>query len=315
MLGIELSKWNGNWDAAKAKSAGAAFAFIQASQSTYADPFFQANWSNAKAADLFRGACHCLDNSKSAREQAQFFLELLHDDQGELPVAIRLEEKSFKSENELAVEFLKEFIENIMGQGITPIIGTSANSWPDPGGVSSDWTSFPLWVADYSSHENPQIPTPWTQWTYWKYSETGDGEAFGAESFDIHLNTFRGTLADLLNLTKSTTTLRLEQRIFNLEQHIHDIDQFVCFLQDPAENRVAEDIDLDEAPSPALTHATCNANSLNIRSGPGLSYQIVGTLLINQRVRVVERQDDWAHIQEPEGWISEKYITYERCMH
>ena len=311
MLGIELSKWNGDWDAAKAKSAGAAFAFIQASRSTIPDPFFQANWSKAKEADLFRGACHCLGNTIPAREQAQLFLELLDSDQGELPAAIQLEEKSFESENELAVEFLQEFIENLIGQGMTPIIGTSAKSWPDHDGISSGWTSYPLWVADYTSQDNPQIPTPWTQWTFWKYSETGDGETFGAESYDIHLNTFRGTLADLVSLTKSTTTLRLEQRIINLEKRIHDIDQFVSFLQEPVANPDTENSEMDEVNSSSQTYALCNANSLNIRSGPGMSHQVIGTLRVNQRARVIERQEEWAHIQEPDGWISEKYIAFE----
>jgi GH25 family lysozyme M1 (1,4-beta-N-acetylmuramidase) len=311
MLGIELSKWNGDWDAARAKSAGAAFTFIQASRSISPDPFFKANWSKAKESDFFRSAYHCLDNTAPASEQAQIFLELLDGEQGELPASIQLEEKSFETNNELAVEFLQEFIENIMSQGMTPIIGTSAKSWPDCDGIFSDWTSYPLWVADFISLHNPQIPTPWTQYTFWKYSETGDGETFGSESFDIPLINFRGTLADLVSLTKNTTTLRLEQRITNLEKRIHDIDQFVSFLQEPAVNPDIENAEMDEGNSSAQTYALCNANSLNIRSGPGMSHQVIGTLLVNQRVRVLERQDEWAHIQEPDGWISEKYVAFE----
>ena len=311
MLGIELSKWNGEWDATRAKSAGAVFALIQASQSTTPDPLFSSNWSKAKDANMFRGAFHCLDKAKPAQEQADCFLGLLDGDQGELPIAVQFETKDFESTEELAIGYLREFIEKVKAQGVTPMIAASAKSWLDPEGNLSDWSQYPLWVADHASEVTPQIPAPWTQWAFWKFSEKGDGETFGTESFNIYLNTFHGTLSDLLDLIKGTSAHKHEERIQNLEQRIHDIDHFVSLLQDPVDP-VYETVEKENGRTIHQVYAVCNANSLNVRNGPGLSHPVISTLIQNQRVRVLGRQEDWAFIQEPQGWISEKYIAIEQ---
>jgi lysozyme len=311
MLGIEISKWNGDWDAARAKSAGAVFAFISSSQATIPDPAFLDNWSKAKEANLFRGACHYLDNTKPAQDQAACVIDLLTGDKGELPLAVRLESKSFENTEDLAFEYIKEFIDRVKVEGITPMIATSANSWPTTNSNSLNWAQYPLWVADCSSTETPQVPAPWKEWAFWKFTEKGDGETFGTESFDIHLNSFNGTLINLLNLINRTTTQTLEERILNLEQRLHNIDQFVSYLQAPISSPAAEKPEMDDELETAQVYAVCNANSLNVREGPGLSHQILGTVLYNQRVRVIDQQGGWVRIQEPEGWISEKYLGFE----
>ncbi len=311
MLGIELSKWNGEWDAARTKSAGAHFAFIQASQATHPDPFFQANWTKARDANLFRGAFHCLSKSESAHEQAEFFIELLSDDQGELPVAVQIEPEEFEASEDLAIEYLQEFIERVKAHGMTTLIASPAETWVDPDGKFMDWTQFPLWVTDCASETTPRVPSPWVEWAFWKFSEKGDGEAFGTESFDVHLNTFHGTLNDLTNLIKSSPSLHLENRILNLEKRIQDIDHFVSLLQQPVESLATQNVEKDDAAAGSRMFAICNTNSLNVRTGPDLSHPVIDTLHYNQRVQVVDRQEKWVQILRPEGWISEKYVAFE----
>jgi len=312
MLGIELSKWNGEWDAAKAKSAGAVFAFIQTSQATTPDPLFSANWSKAGEASLFRGTCHCLDKTRPVKEQADCFLGSLDSDLGELPAAVRIAANDFESEEELALEYLEEFIERIGTAGITPMIATTLSSWLDPEASVLDWTQFPLWVVDYASEATPQLPAPWTRWAFWEFSEKGDGETFGTESFNIHLSTFHGTLRDLLNLVKGGKTQILEERVQHLEQRLHEIDHFVSLLQEPAVAPVPETTAEVEGQRIPQIFAICNANSLNVRNGPGLSHQVIGNLSHNQRVQILEQRGDWAFIQDPQGWICEKYIAIEQ---
>jgi hypothetical protein len=236
---------------------------------------------------------------------------LLNSDQGELPLAIRLESNAFETTKELAFEYLQELIDRVKEEGITPMIATSGNTWPAHDSDFFDWEKYPLWIADYSSVENPQVPAPWKQWTFWNYSEKGDGETFGTESFDVHLISFHGKLSNLLKLIQTTTTLKLAERILNLEQRIQSIDQFVSYLQESVSHPAFENEAAEEGMETPQGYAVCNANSLNVRKGPGLSHQILGTVLHNQRVRVIARQDDWARITEPEGWISEKYLDFE----
>jgi len=61
-IGIDISAWQDDnstpqqIDWSKAKSAGAQFAFIKASQGTFTDQDFAYNWQAAKAAGVLRGA-------------------------------------------------------------------------------------------------------------------------------------------------------------------------------------------------------------------------------------------------------------------
>lgn len=311
MLGIELSKWNGEWDAARTKSAGALFTFIQASQGTHPDPFFQANWIKAKDENLFRGAFHCLGKAKSAHEQAEFFIDLLSDDPGELPVAVQIEAEEFETSKHMATEYLQEFIARVNAHGMTTLIASSADTWVDPDGNFIDWTQFPLWVTDCASETDPRVPHPWTEWTFWKFSEKGDGETFGTESFDVHLNSFNGTLNDLTNLIKRSPSLRLENRILDLEKRIQDIDHFVSLLRQPVKSLSIQNMEKDAGAAGSRMFAICNTNSLNVRTGPDLSHPVIDTLHYNQRVQVVDRQEKWVQILRPEGWISEKYVAFE----
>lgn len=59
------------------------------------------------------------------------------------------------------------------------------------------FSQFPLWVAHYRT-AIPLVPPPWnvTGYKIWQYTDQGDGELFGAESKEIDMNVFAGTLED-----------------------------------------------------------------------------------------------------------------------
>ncbi|MCS7011739.1 MAG: SH3 domain-containing protein, partial [Anaerolineales bacterium] len=59
-------------------------------------------------------------------------------------------------------------------------------------------------------------------------------------------------------------------------------------------------------------YARCNVGALNVRSGPGTSYKIVTTLRLGQRVKVLNRQNGWAQLEQPAGWVYEGYLSYEQ---
>jgi uncharacterized protein YraI len=66
------------------------------------------------------------------------------------------------------------------------------------------------------------------------------------------------------------------------------------------------------APSSNITYATCITSALNVRSGPGVSYPMVAGLRYGQTLKVINRQNGWAQFENPAGWSSEAYLSFEQ---
>jgi lysozyme len=318
VLGIDLSKWDGIWDAEKAKAAGAAFAFIKASQATFTDPLFSTHWSKGKAAGLLRGAYHYLDYTKPARDQASYFAALLKVSPGELPPVVDFEQRRTDNNPAVARAFLRDFLAQMSSFGFTPIIYTSNGFWSEYGDKADPtWAKYPLWIAQYTTAPAPTVPLPWTRWTFWQYTSKGSGPSYGTESLSLDLNHFNGSLNELRMfaglaasdpVTPPTVPapgpLTLEERVALLEQRAAALEQ-----------KLSTGTPLPPSPplpppAPASLYAVCAAAGLNLRRGPGVSYPVVGGLVYGQRVKVLERQSGWAQSESPAGWCSEKYVNF-----
>jgi hypothetical protein len=62
---------------------------------------------------------------------------------------------------------------------------------------------------------------------------------------------------------------------------------------------------------PSLVAAQVKGNSINVRSGPGTTYAIVGRLVGNSKIQVTGRNatGDWLTIVDPPGWVSLDLVT------
>jgi lysozyme len=216
LLGLDISLWQDDnstaqmMDFVKAKQAGANFVFIKASERGGVDPDFVMNWKNAKTAGLPRGAYHFLRWDLSGLMQARIFCSLLKDDLGELPPVADFEapaKNSINPSNAILAQFL-EVVESETGK--VPMIYTSPGFWNSWGknkvGVfDAKWAYYPLWIAHYTSAENPILPEPWKSagkmWTFWQYGVKEVGLQFGAESKLLDVDWFNGDEFDLLRLT------------------------------------------------------------------------------------------------------------------
>ncbi len=72
---------------------------------------------------------------------------------------------------------------------------------------------------------------------------------------------------------------------------------------------------LVQQPQPqAPTFGTVSASTLNVRSGPGTSFDKVATLSSGAPVEIIEELDEWYHIQADPvtGYVSKEYITVEQ---
>jgi len=313
--GIDISKWDGNWDAARTKAAGVEFVFIKASQGKQSDPLFASNWQNAKAAGLLRGAYHYLDTNLPGADQADYFAGLLASDRGELPPVVDFEEISPGLIPARAVAQLRDFVTQLKTHGFTPTIYTSATYWQAYGEKNSEWAAYPLWLADYTNTLSPAAPAPWSTWTFWQYSEKASGSNYGTESYGVDVNRYTGTAEELLafaglkkEVAESADSAGLSQRLTALEQRMSAVEQRLASLgvTPPTTTAAAS----GSGASTPVSYATCSAQALNVRSGPGATYPVIGWLSSGQSVRILERQNGWARLDNPAGWSGERYLRF-----
>ncbi|WP_144511178.1 SH3 domain-containing protein [Bacillus sp. FJAT-22090] len=61
------------------------------------------------------------------------------------------------------------------------------------------------------------------------------------------------------------------------------------------------------------TEVTVNVSSLKVRSGPGLTYDTIGVVNLNDKLVVLDKENDWFQIKygTTTGWVASWYITSE----
>ena len=194
-------------DFAKMFAAGCAFTIIRAGQNLWQDQDFFNNWNSAKGI-MPRGAYFYLDVRASIRQQAKILADALREDPGDLPPAIDFEQISTSKVNgevqQLKIShldgfdiYLKEYLPTVR----TPTIYTGHYYWIEHGSTDIRFAKRRLWMARYGA-DRPLIPPPWkeNEWTFWQFTDKGDGKRLGAESLNIDLNYFNGSVVQLYEL-------------------------------------------------------------------------------------------------------------------
>jgi lysozyme len=246
ILGIDISKWDGNWDASKAKQAGATFVYIKASQATYTDPQFLVNWQKAKDAGLLRGAYHYLDYTMPGIDQANYFADLLKNDPGELTPVIDYELRRTDNNPSAALGFLRDCLDQMIKRSELyldatvkrPMIYTSPGFWVEYGDQTKSeyWIQFPLWNAHWTTSNTPLVPLPWTMWQFWQFSSKGPGEAFGSEDLVMDMNRFNGTLNELMEFAGvRIPVINLSEMVESLDAKVKKLEGVVSLSNPPGD--------------------------------------------------------------------------------
>ena len=113
--GIDVSDWQGYIDYNLVKDSGIDVVFIKASQgSDWKDPYFEINYSNAKANGLKVGFYHFLTatNVVEARQEAQFFSSIISGKQVDCKLVMDYE--TFQGVDVFGInEIAKAFLERL----------------------------------------------------------------------------------------------------------------------------------------------------------------------------------------------------------
>ena len=172
--GIDVSGWQGNIDYSEVASSGIEIVYMKASEGTsFVDPYFNQNYTNAKANGLKVGFYHYLtarSNSEAVAE-ANFFVSTISGMTPDCRLAMDFESfgnLSAEEINEIGLTFMQT-VENLSGKEMVIYSDTSNTSNIFGGGL----TNYPLWVAQYEVEE----PTPngnWNNWVGWQYTDAGE---------------------------------------------------------------------------------------------------------------------------------------------
>lgn len=175
--GIDVSYHSGTvqWDSVAAH--GFQFAFVKATEGNdLKDPAFGSHWQALKDAGIIRGAYHFYVTEDAPETQAQFYIENVHLEPGDLAPVVDIEVIGHGTSAGLA-DRLTVFLSILESHyGVRPIIYTSPTFWNK--NLSADFGHYPLWVAEYEVDE-PRIPNGWTNWQMWQWQ--GDATVAGVE--------------------------------------------------------------------------------------------------------------------------------------
>ncbi|MCC6500018.1 MAG: SH3 domain-containing protein [Anaerolineales bacterium] len=262
----------------------AGYVIIRSGQNVWIDSDFVTNWNNAKAVGLPRGSYWFYDSRVEPKVQADLWFSAFDGDLGELPLFADLEEAYGGTYT--GWRHWKTFLDRIKAHVGNHEVGiyTAYYYWisriPTNPTDLNYFHQYPLWIANYGV-TTPLVPKPWSanEWLFWQYTGSGNGALYGVESPGIDLNYFNG-----------------DQAAFN--------QRFNLGTTPPP-----------PPPPPGPVWYKVTASILNVRSGPGTNFDVVGQLQQDQVVKGLETSADgaWAKIlREADGltgWSFKQYLS------
>lgn len=283
LIGIDVSHWQGRMKWAKAVSNGAAFGFYKMSdfssvtKKPFSDVQYLNNWNGTRELNLVNGAYHWLQPLVDPKVQADYYLSLFTKNPTDFAI-LDFEDPQVTNWNDMLwrAQVWLEIVRDALPD--KPILLYTSKGYMS----NFDQTKisflgkYLLWLALYTAWPIAYYPSIWKNWTFWQYSAHGSGKDFGAESGDMDVNRFDGTLEDLRFLAGESTI----------------------------------PIPPVEPPTPPTVGAIqfeVLSDTLNLRSGPGTNYSIVGRLAKGALVEAQDFGGSSCWIKTAAGWCAVEY--------
>ena len=192
--GIDISHYQGdiNWNMLKQTRQGQfpiSFIFMKATEGgDYADDKFVANFDSARAHGFIRGAYHFYNPKTDANKQADFFIQSVKLEPGDLPPVLDIEKKG-KDMKKLQQD-LKVWLRKVESHyGVKPIIYASYK-FKTRYLNDSVFNSYPYWIAHY------YVDSVRYQgdWKFWQHTDVGTLPGIDEK---VDLNVFNSSLQEL----------------------------------------------------------------------------------------------------------------------
>lgn len=203
--GVDVYDGTGTIDFVALKASGVDFAIIKATQGNYdTQTTFAANWANAKAAGVVRGAYHFFDPTIDGATQAAYFLGVMGKlEKGDMPPMLDIEcpdgdpdclgFASGAASGSAITTGMNDWLNAVKAAtGVLPILYTFESYFSGAGVDTTGLESFPLDIGYPTTSTCFGVPSPWASATLWQNSWTG---TVGGISGQVDTDRFLGTLA------------------------------------------------------------------------------------------------------------------------
>ena len=192
--GIDISHYQGevNWKMLEQTRQGqfpVKFIFMKATEGgDFADDKFVANFDSARAHGFIRGAYHFYNPKTDANKQADFFINSVKLEAGDLPPVLDIEKKG--RDVKKLQEDLKIWLRKVESHyGVKPIIYASYK-FKTKYLNDSVFDSYPYWIAHYYVDSVRYQG----EWKFWQHTDVGTLPGIDEK---VDLNIFNGSSQDL----------------------------------------------------------------------------------------------------------------------
>ena len=170
--GIDVSYYQGKIDWQKVKAmkdddVKVSFAFIKATEGILkVDPYFQRNWREAPKAGIKVEAYHFFRPQKSGLWQANFFLQTVNFESGDLPPVVDIEGLDGVSPEQMRKELNAFIIQIETKTKVRPIIYSGLKFYKSY--LKGYYDDYPFWVAHYYQ---PKLKVDSASYKFWQHSD------------------------------------------------------------------------------------------------------------------------------------------------
>jgi hypothetical protein len=276
-FGIDVSKWQGNFDFSKAKSKDKVeFVILRGAYSTTKDIRFDNYYAKCKSLNLPVGVYHysIATTVEQARAEAEFlYTKVLKGKQFELPIYIDVEDaKQLALSKEALTKIVQAWCDYLEGKGY--FVGIYASLWTFQSELNDKaLEKYTHWIAQWSK-----------ECTY-----TGDIDMwqFGGERNALRSNQIAGQTVDQDYMYRDFPSIIKAAGLNGFGKSTVKPKPQTNFTRYKVRVKVAQ---------------------LNYREGAGVMYRIKGQIKKNEIYSIVEEKNGWGRLLSGAGWINLKYV-------
>ncbi len=195
--GVDVSSYQGEIDWQLLSQQGISFAFIKATEgSSYVDPCFEKNYTEAAETSLRIGAYHFFSFDSPGKTQAENFIAQVSPTDNMLPPVVDVEFYGDKQKNPPEPAAVRQQLDVFLQEleacyGMKPILYSTEEAYDLY--LAGHYGDYDIWFRDVI--RNPSL-SDGRQWTFWQYTNRGRLEGYVGPETYIDLNVFCGTLEE-----------------------------------------------------------------------------------------------------------------------